>query len=146
MHVSSGSRGGRGRGGRAGFPVGTKLFFPQATVPVGWTLDITHNDKAIRIVNTTGGGSGGSSPFSTVFGKTATDATTLTTAQIAAHQHTNANAYIYQSGANANFSFSGANSVTAPVESTNNAGGGGSHTHGMDIRTHYVDTVIGKKN
>lgn len=43
-----------------GFPSGTKLIFPQASAPVGWTLDASINDRFIRISNTSGGGTGGS--------------------------------------------------------------------------------------
>ncbi len=47
------------------FIAGTKLIFPQAAAPTGWTQDTTHNDKALRVVSAAGGGSGGSSSFST---------------------------------------------------------------------------------
>src|SRR5258705_1060032 len=58
------------------FDPGTKMLFQQTTAPTGWTKDTTHNDKALRVVSGTAS-SGGSSAFSTVFGKTATDAVTL---------------------------------------------------------------------
>lgn len=51
------------------FESGTSMLFIQAAAPVGWTKSITHNDKALRIVSGTGGGTGGthdlSSPPST---------------------------------------------------------------------------------
>jgi hypothetical protein len=51
------------------FPAGTALVFFQAAAPTGWTQSTAHNDKAIRIVSSAGGGSGGthglSSPPST---------------------------------------------------------------------------------
>ena len=54
MFVSPGSRAGpRGR-----IPRGSQMLFFNATAPVGWAKSITHNDKAIRIVNGTGGGAG----------------------------------------------------------------------------------------
>lgn len=40
-------------------PHGTKMLFMQASAPVGWTLDTTHNDKALRISSAAGGTSGG---------------------------------------------------------------------------------------
>lgn len=43
-----------------GFPSGTKLIFPQAVAPIGWTLDASVNDRFVRISNTVGGGTGGS--------------------------------------------------------------------------------------
>jgi len=42
-------------------------FFYQASAPPRWTKSTTHNDKTLRVVSGTGGGSGGSSSFTTVF-------------------------------------------------------------------------------
>lgn len=51
----------------AKFASGTKLIFPQAAAPTGWTKDTTHNGKVLRIVSGSGGGSGGSAdPASTI--------------------------------------------------------------------------------
>jgi len=41
-------------------PAGTKMAFFQASVPTGWTQDTSVNDKVLRVVSGTGGGSGGS--------------------------------------------------------------------------------------
>lgn len=50
----------------AGFvPVGTKMVFFQASAPSGWTQDTGNNDKALRVVSGTGGGTGGTASFST---------------------------------------------------------------------------------
>lgn len=50
-------------------PSGTKMAFFQASVPTGWTQDTDNNDKTLRVVSGTGGGTGGthslSSPPST---------------------------------------------------------------------------------
>lgn len=48
-------------------PTGTRLFFPQATVPTGWELVTDHHDAGIRIVNSNGGAYGGTNGFSTSF-------------------------------------------------------------------------------
>lgn len=48
-------------------PSGTVMLFVQAAAPVGWTKLTTHDDKALRIVSGTGGGSGGSVAFTTAF-------------------------------------------------------------------------------
>lgn len=67
----SGSISGDGSGltGVEPFPAGTKVVFAQAAAPTGWTQDTTNNDKALRVVSGTGGGTGGthglSSPPST---------------------------------------------------------------------------------
>lgn len=44
------------------FPSGTRLVFAQASAPTGWTQDTsdTANNRMMRVVNTTGGGVGGS--------------------------------------------------------------------------------------
>lgn len=33
------------------FPAGTRLVFQQSAAPIGWAKDVTHNDKALRLVN-----------------------------------------------------------------------------------------------
>ena len=78
--------------GTGPIPSGTKMLFMQAAAPTGWTLDTTHNNKALRIVNTTGGTYGGSVGFTTAFASQTpagtVGSTTLSTAQIPAHTHT----------------------------------------------------------
>lgn len=58
--------------GSTGFPSGTKIVFAQAAAPSGWVqvTDATHNEATIRLVNTAGGGTGGSGAFSTTFTST----------------------------------------------------------------------------
>ena len=48
-------------------PSGTTMLFVQASAPTGWTKVTTHNNKALRVVSGTGGGSGGSLNFTDVF-------------------------------------------------------------------------------
>jgi microcystin-dependent protein len=140
MHISPGSRGGRRRA--VSFPRGTLMLFQQTAAPVGWTKQTTHNDKALRVVSGTAS-SGGSVAFSTVFGKTATDAHTLTIAEMPVHQHTITGEARSYGPADGNNSQSGS---FAGITHTNDAGGGGSHTHPMDIRVAYVDLIIASKD
>lgn len=64
-----------------GAPTGTIALAGNTTAPVGWGKLTDFNDVAIRV--TTGSASfGGSSPFTTVFGKTATDGYTLVLADL----------------------------------------------------------------
>lgn len=51
------------------FSTGTKAVFYQASAPTGWTKDTTAalNDAAIRLTTGTGGSTGGSGGFTTVF-------------------------------------------------------------------------------
>ena len=126
-----------------GVPSGTKMLFAQAAAPTGWTKDTTHNDKSLRVVSGTGGGSGGSVAFSTVFGRTAVDDSSLSIAQLAAHSH----------------SISGTNNTSGPYSGyignsssvkvsgyTESQGSGSTHSHGLDLRVQYVDIIICTKN
>jgi hypothetical protein len=138
MFVSPGSRAGR-KG--AAFPAGTRMLFQQASAPPGWRKDTTHNDKTLRVVNGSVG-SGGSVAFSTLFGRTATDAHTLTVAEIPAHTH----------AITVGFSTTSNNFVTglgAAADSTRNTaadgGGGGAHGHGIDMRVLFVDVIVAEK-
>jgi hypothetical protein len=69
------------------FPAGTQMIFNQAVVPTGWIRSTVHNDKGIRIVSGTGGGSGGTQPFSTVFARTNVDYHTLDGNELTYHAH-----------------------------------------------------------
>ena len=93
-------------------PSGTKAVFFQASAPSGWTQDTTAalNEAALRIVVGSGGGTGGSDTFSTVFSASKTSNTqtltlgstgvsvalpaasaadtTISTPTLAAHTHT----------------------------------------------------------
>jgi hypothetical protein len=49
------------------FASGTTIVFYQASAPTGWTKSTSHDNKALRVVSGTGGGSGGSVDFTTAF-------------------------------------------------------------------------------
>jgi len=42
-----------------GFPSGTVMVFHQASAPTGWTKSTANNDKTLRVVSGSGGGTGG---------------------------------------------------------------------------------------
>jgi hypothetical protein len=124
-----------------GVPSGTAMLFQQTSAPTGWTKSTTHNDKALRIVSGAVG-SGGATAFSAVMNGSV-GATTLTTSQIPSHNHT-VNATV-QAGIFTINRFLGGDSNQASVAlTTNSAGGGGSHTHSMNVA--YVDVIIATKN
>jgi hypothetical protein len=131
------------------FDQGTALLFQQTSAPTGWTKQTSHNDKALRVVSGTVG-SGGSSAFSTVFGKTATDALTLTTGQIPSHNHgsaMNPGSYHVLDGYHTSSSHPLIGTGNSDPSSTSgSAGSSGSHSHGMDIRVQYVDVIIATKD
>jgi hypothetical protein len=81
------------------FALDTAWTFYQNTTPTGWTKVTTHDDKALRVVSGTGGGSNGSTPFTSVFSPKIIGGTmdfsvgggdtALTIPQIAIHAHGN---------------------------------------------------------
>jgi len=117
-----------------GFAPGTVMLFVQTAAPTGWTKSTTHDNKALRVVSgsvTTGG----TQNFTAVLNGTV-NATTLTTAQIPSHTHTGRNNSAAVAG--------GIGTLGAAAGDTGATGGGGSHTHSMDVA--YVDVIIATKN
>jgi hypothetical protein len=69
---------------------GDKMFFQQTTAPLGWTKDLSHDNKALRLVNDTVS-TGGSLDFTTVFASQAvagTNANTAETGSVTVNNHT----------------------------------------------------------
>lgn len=127
-------------------PVGTVMFFFQASVPTGWTAYVPATEYMLRIVgNGSGGSIGGSVSFASVFDRTATDSHTLTTNEIPAHSHTVTS--VFAAGDSfAAATASGNVALKSPTNfSTNNTGGGAGHTHGIDMRAFYLTTILGIK-
>lgn len=141
-------------------PSGTKTNFFQAAAPTGWTQCTTYTCYSMRIVNGTGGGTGGSVNFTTAFASQtpagtisggAVAATTLSTCQIPSHAHTSAS---YYNGGN-NGIYGGQFPNTPGTVTTGNAGGGGSHTHtftqpsfsgsAINLAVKYIDNIMASK-
>ena len=151
----------------AAFPAGTAMVFAQTSAPTGWTKSTTHDNKALRLVSGTAG-SGGSAAFTTAFGTPAVTgsvslsgsvgATTLSTAQLASHNHQ----YVYNPsatcGGTSRLRFSGStyyhSTGTMTVTST---GSNASHDHSFSgsgslssasasISVAYVDVIIATKD
>lgn len=131
------------------FPSGTLMLFQQTTAPTGWTKQTVHNDKALRVVSGTAG-SGGAVAFSTAFGRTATDAYTLTSAQIPAHTHAElsngSQAKKAGLGGGSGYVVGTLTDVSSIPEETGATGGGGAHSHDIDLRVSYVDLIIASKD
>ena len=150
--------------GTAGFASGTKSLFAQAAAPTGWTQCTTYNNYAMRLVNSTAGGTGGSVAFTTAFASQtpagsvsisggAVASTTLTTCQIPSHAHYFTNSTSGGSGGTG----SGGN-TNGGSYLTAYTGGGGSHTHtftqptgsfsgtAINLAVQYVDIMIATKN
>jgi hypothetical protein len=150
-----------GNGTNSEFAATTALLFYQAAAPTGWTKSTTHNDKALRVVSGSGGGSGGTTAFSTVFANQtptittsglSAGATTLGTGEIPSHSHT---IQVYSGGSG--LTNPGKGNPPGPVggANTDGAGGGGSHTHpvsgsatssAITLNVQYIDTIICTKD
>ena len=156
---------------------GTKLLFQQTAAPTGWTKDTTnYNDHAIRVVTGTAG-SGGTNAFSTLDATAvgtvnssisgATAGVYLTLSQIPSHTHTgNVNLRTNWEAGYSGLSPVGTGSArfdgtgSSPSFTTNAAGSGGSHWHGvgslavtstftgsgnaLDVK--YVDVIVATKD
>lgn len=137
-------------------PSGSVMMFYQAAAPTGWTQITTHNDRALRVVNTAGGGSGGSTAFSSAwtnishshaYGTLAAAGHTLTVAEMPAHTHVTNNILLNDGGPSGGT----ASGQTATNVTSQSTGGGAAHSHtisgstGSSSMTHapyYVDVII----
>lgn len=145
------------------FPSGTKMLFIQTSAPTGWTKDVTHDNKALRVVSGAAG-SGGSVAFTTAFASKSitgsisvtgsVGATALDISQIPAHSHT-----IGIGGAPEGTFIGVIPSATVTDSlSTGSAGSGASHSHSwsvtgqtftgdaVNMAVQYVDAIIATKN
>jgi hypothetical protein len=128
-------------------PAGTLMLFPMAAAPVGWTKDTTHNDKTLRVVNTSGGGSGGTNAFSTQFSTINSGNLALTVAQLASHGHPTSPTNFAgldtggPSGANITSGVYGFAGLGIVANGSNSP-----HGHTVDMRVQYVDIIIASKN
>jgi hypothetical protein len=147
-------------------PSGSVLSWYQSAAPVGWTQVVTLNDYALRIVNdATGGTTGGSSAFSTVFqNQTPTTsglsigATTLDINMIPSHSHvpvlTGTATPVNTSGGTQITGSTATNGVTRnAAASTNNTGNSGSHNHAFSgsigvvtLNVQYANFIIASKD
>lgn len=142
----------------------TVSVFYQAAAPTGWSKVTSHNDKALRLVNGTGGGFGfggtsgaGGNSFTTVFPSTTQSVnvsfssnvpvtgtvgnTTLTVAQIPDHTHNSlVGGTASASSGGSTFRTSGSNS-TGGVNSP--GGTGGSHNHPFSGTVNFTATGSG---
>ena len=128
-------------------PVGTVMVFYQAAAPTGWTISSALNDYALKIVSSAGGVTSGSVAYSTLFGRTATDAHTLTTAQIPSHSHTTPNSNQGTDFAYSTATYTNANGLLIFTGLTTGlTGGGGSHTHNIDMRVRTASVILAAKD
>ncbi|MDP6584976.1 MAG: hypothetical protein QF535_09985, partial [Anaerolineales bacterium] len=137
-------------------PDGTVMVFFQSAAPTGWTKVTTQNDKTLRVVSGTGGGTGGDWAMSA--GETTSSdgahthtgashthghnlsagAHTLSTAQMPSHSHALNTKYVnsvnpgsFAPGGSyiARPSYGGSNPSGGGTLNTNSKGSGSSHSH-----------------
>lgn len=140
----------------SGFPSGTKMLFNQSAAPTGWTKQTSVDNAALRVVSgTSGGGTGGSVAFSTLFttGKTVSlsgnvGATTLTVNQMPSHTHSYYG-YRQNDGTLGYGHYKDSLGITLTTGAT---GGSSSHTHSLSgtatiaLNVKYTDVIICAKN
>lgn len=124
------------------FLSGTIMLFGQTAAPIGWTKQTVINDYGLRVTSGTVGTTAGTA-FSTIFAQTAVGNTTISVAQIPAHTH----GYfiptfptITPGGA-----FPAGGALTGST-TDGGTGGGGAHTHSVNLSLSYTDVIIASKD
>lgn len=156
----------------------TKQLFYQDTAPTGWTIDAAVEEHSVRLTQGNGGGSvtggttGGTANFGTVFSVNQTDLLALTESHIPSHDHgggshihpanvRSGNGNTDLSGANTfagadslggqmgHTTVSGQNNNLIPVPTTtviNPYGGGTGHQHGVELRLKWAACIVATKD
>lgn len=128
----------------AEFPSGTVMLFQQTAAPTGWVKSFALNDVGLRVTSGAVGSVAGSA-FSTVFAQTAVGNTTLAAGTIPAHTHT-IPGFINVGALNLNFAGAGAQGgIESGGQLTGSIGGGGAHSHSVNLTLAYVDVIIATK-
>lgn len=131
---------------------GTVMSFFQAAPPTGWTQVVTHNDAMLRVVNTAGGGNGGSSSPIALSHVHTTGDHTLIEAEIPAHVHDQDVLTMLDnsSAPSSGGSFNGSTGAGGKGGTTQSTGGGTAHNHGNTgsaaITPKYVDMILASKD
>jgi hypothetical protein len=136
------------------FPSNTVLLFYQASAPTGWTQVTTQNNKALRVVSGTGGGSGGSTEFTSVF-------TSRTDIPLLAHTHgygfaqgtstainngfNGISGVVYQ-GSVAELEQSGGNDGQRLAAFSASVASSGTASPTMNFAVQYIDIIMCRKN
>ena len=139
-------------------PSGAVMVFFQSGAPTGWTKLTSQDNKALRVVSGTGGGTGGSNAFTTALNSsvTATGATAthaLVIGEIPEHAHSFVQKVYNQPGIG-NAGGGGARVDEADQTSTTGVAGndpanGHSHNAGtlaVNVNVQYIDVILCSKD
>ena len=131
--------------GGGGLESDTVAVFFQSGAPTDWTKSTANNDKMLRVVSGTGGGTGGTSALSSPAHNISAAAHTVSTSEMPAHTH------VQKSGGSSTGIEHRSNDggVTTSSGNTGSTGGGGSHTHtgtGSITTPAYMDVIIATKD
>ena len=119
---------------------GTVMLFWQAAAPTGWTKLTTQNNKALRVVSGTGGGTGGTTSMT---GTTTTASHTIDTTEMPAHTH---GENFNTAGAAENGGTGARNATPVNQNTTTSTGSGGGHTHNFTYDLQYIDVILASKD
>jgi hypothetical protein len=125
-------------------PAGSVVTFYNTAAPTGYTI-VSLNDYALKVVSSSGGVTSGSVAYSTLFGRTSVDNYALQIADIPAHAH----AVTVTSNTIGNVPGGPTvvtNIATGSGTSTTSVGGGGNHTHGLDMRVLTASVILATRN
>ena len=147
-------------------PDNTVMFFFQASAPTHWVKSTSNNDKMLRVVSGTGGGTGGSISFTDFSARTytspwssnsSTDNHTLSQNRIPSHSHSTMGTALSPFPQNPDGSFNGGDVNKGPgwsrsTDSTGGVSGPAQHNHpfsasgntpdlSMGINVQYVDII-----
>lgn len=132
---------------RTDIPSGSKMLFIQDTVPTGWTLDVTANDRVIRVTAILG--EGGDAAGSWTITDLVADPHMLSVEEMPSHDH---DIHGGKSGDNSpEYNFNGPDGSNNPADSnsgrpTELAGEGEAHAHTVSSgglwRPSYINAII----
>lgn len=144
-------------------PQNSVSVFYQANAPTGWVKSTANNDKALRVVSGTGGGTAGTTPFSNIFPTSLRPVSqpgvpmsgtvgnhTLTNPQIPFHEHSSgAVALTYTGAGDVQY---GPGWTRSAVATGQQPAGNGAHSHpwsgtcdftgSFDMRILYMDVIV----
>lgn len=133
---------GSGIAGKSEFASNTRLIFPQAAAPVGWTQVVDHNDAMLRVVSGAGAGTGGSW---TITGLTADPHTHTQQGQFATDSINLGSATNFVAAGSQGLIFNNHGHTTTISGQTGAASANGVSSAGT-WRPTYVDVIICKKD